>query len=245
MSSQVVEFGIAGYGHAAGCEPESVAGAARAALSRAVLDPNDLDLLVVAAGVPAAWLAGALNVRELQTLRLDGGEGGGEGGGAAAAATGLGIIAGQLVLQPELQTVLFTTANGTGQDPNDAAAVVLRRWHPRGRWLATEQFTAAGIGAGDEHDALVVEVVDRACRRAGVRRADLARLVHLHDPAAIAPVAALAGMPLTSTNAGLDATGPFAALEHYADRDALDPGDLVALTGVVDGSRWYCTLLEM
>ncbi|GAA0706758.1 hypothetical protein Drose_16010 [Dactylosporangium roseum] len=213
MSSPVVEFGIAGYGRAAGTEPEPVAGAARAALARAVLDAADLDLLVVAGHGhgrrrpdPAAGLAGALRVREARTLVL------------TEDATGLGIIAGQLVLQPEVQTVLFTTEADGAEPP---AAVILRRWHPRGRWLATEEFTAAGVAAGDEHDARIVEVVERACRRAGARRVDLARVVHRADP------------------------DPLTVLGRWLDDPALEPGDLVAITGSAGGNRWYCTLVEL
>jgi 3-oxoacyl-[acyl-carrier-protein] synthase-3 len=281
--------------------------AARNALARVALDPADLDLVVVATSeMPeyAYWdssaaLARELKVREKQTLLLT--------EGCASGVTGLGVVAGQLALQPEIQTVLFTAVNRVSEfhrnrmnvnnavHSDGAVAAVLRRGHPRNQWLATEQFTdsdfcdwfrtdyggsvapvpppgwssaTAPTGTervqahfnkdpqqlaafGNQLNARVIEVVDRACERAGVRRADLARFVYINDPDGIADLAEIAGFPLERTNRELatvhghmGAADQLTAYGHYLDNGDLAPGDLVALTGISIGMRWYCTLVR-
>jgi 3-oxoacyl-[acyl-carrier-protein] synthase-3 len=281
--------------------------AARNALARVALDPADLDLVVVATSeMPeyAYWdssaaLARELKVREKQTLLLT--------EGCASGVTGLGIVAGQMALQPEIQTVLFAAVNRVSEfhrnrmnvnnavHSDGAVAAVLRRGHPRNQWLATEQFTdsdfcdwfrtdyggsvapvpppgwssaTAPTGTervqahfnkdpqllaafGNQLNARVLEVVDRACERAGVRRADLARFVYINDPDGIADLAEIAGIPLDHTNRDLatvhghmGAADQLIALGHYLDNGELAPGDLVALTGISIGMRWYCTLVR-
>jgi 3-oxoacyl-[acyl-carrier-protein] synthase-3 len=105
---------------------------------------------------------------------------------------------------------------------------------------------------GNQLNARVIEVVDRACQRAGVRRADLARFIYINDPDGIADLAEIAGIPVARTNRDLatahghmGAADQLTSLGHYLDRDELVPGDLVALTGISIGMRWYCTLIRV
>jgi 3-oxoacyl-[acyl-carrier-protein] synthase-3 len=284
------------------------ADAARAALARAGLDPADVELVVLAnSELPeypywdsSSALARELKIRERQTMLLV--------EGCASGVTGLGMVAGQFLLQPELNTVLFTAVNRVSEfhrnrmnvnnavHSDGAVAVLARRGHRRNRWLATEQFTDSDFcdwfrtdygGAvapvpppdwssatapsgtervqahfrkdprrlrafNDQLNARVIEVIDRACRRAGVRRADLARFVYINDPDGIVDLAELMGLTADRTNADLavvhghmGAADQLTALGTYLDRGELNPGDLVALTGISIGMRWYCTLVQV
>ncbi|MFC3455194.1 3-oxoacyl-[acyl-carrier-protein] synthase III C-terminal domain-containing protein [Amycolatopsis speibonae] len=282
--------------------------ASRDALTRVAVDPADVDLVVLAnselAEYPywdsSAALARELKIRERQTMLLT--------EGCACGVTGLGAVAGQLLLRPELDTVLFTAVNRVSEfhrnrmnvnnavHSDGAVAVVLRRGHGRNEWLATEQFTDSDfcdwfrtdVGGsvtpvappgwssatapsgtervqahfrkdprqlerfGNQLNARVVDVIDRACRRAGVRRADLARFIYLNDPDGIADLASLIDIPLARTNHELaighghmGAADQLVALGTYLDRGELDSGDLVALAGISIGMRWYCTLVRI
>ncbi|MGK4591251.1 3-oxoacyl-[acyl-carrier-protein] synthase III C-terminal domain-containing protein [Amycolatopsis sp. w19] len=282
--------------------------AAGHALARASVDPADVDLVVVAnselAEYPywdsSAALARELKIRERQTMLLT--------EGCACGVTGLGAVAGQLTLQPELGTVLFTAVNRVSEfhrnrmnvnnavHSDGAVSVVLRRGHDRVTWLATEQFTdsdfcdwfrtdvggsvtpvpppgwsSATAPSGTERvqahfrkdprrlahfseqlNTRVVEVIDRACRRAGVRRADLARFVYINDPDGIAELAGLIDIPLAKTNHDLaaehghmGAADQLIAVGTYLDRGELNSGDLVALAGISIGMRWYCTIFRV
>ncbi len=103
----------------------------------------------------------------------------------------------------------------------------------------------------EQLNARVVEVIERACRRAGVRRTDIARLIYINDPDGIADIAEVAGIPVAHTNRDfaaahghMGAADQLAALGHYLDDGTVAPGDLVALTGISIGMRWYCTLVR-
>ncbi len=282
--------------------------AGRDALAKVGLDPADVDLVVLAnSEMPeypywdsSAALARELKIRERQTMLLT--------EGCACGVTGLGAVAGQLLLQPELETVLFTAVNRVSEfhrnrmnvnnavHSDGAVAAVLRRGHGRNRWLATEQFTdsdfcdwfrtdygggvapvpppgwsSATAPSGTERvqahfhkdprqlkqfseqlNSRVIEVIDRACRRAGVNRADLARFIYINDPDGISDIAELTGIPLERTNTDLavahghmGAADQLIALGRYLDRGELNEGDLVALTGISIGMRWYCTLIRV
>ncbi|MEV6907365.1 3-oxoacyl-[acyl-carrier-protein] synthase III C-terminal domain-containing protein [Amycolatopsis sp. NPDC051071] len=282
--------------------------AARDALTRAEVDPADVDLVVLAnselAEYPywdsSAALARELKIRERQTMLLT--------EGCACGVTGLGSVAGQLLLQPELGTVLFTAVNRVSEfhrnrmnvnnavHSDGAVAVVLRRGHDRNEWLATEQFTdsdfcdwfrtdvggsvtpvpppgwsSSTAPSGTERvqahfrkdprqlekfseqlNARVVEVIDRVCRRAGVRRADLARFFYINDPDGIADLATVLDIPLARTNHDLaiehghmGAADQLIALGAHLDDGGLNSGDLVALAGISIGMRWYCTLFRV
>lgn len=307
---RIVRWGFRTFHRAAdGVTPTALAAeAARDALAKVALDPGDLDLVAVATSeMPeytywdsSAALARELKVREKQTLLLN--------EGCACGVTGLGTVAGMFLLQPELHTVLFTAVNRVSEfhrnrmnvnnavHSDGAVAVVLRRGHARGQWLATEQFTDAemcdwfrtdyggsvapvpppgwssatapsGTERVQEHfqrdpqllgafrnqlNSRVLEVIDRACRRAGVRRADLARFIYINDPDGISDIAEVAGIPLERTNLDLaavhghmGAADQLSALGIYLDRGELSPGDLVALAGISIGMRWYCTLVRV
>jgi 3-oxoacyl-[acyl-carrier-protein] synthase-3 len=307
---RVVRWGYHTFHRASdGVTPTALAAdAARTALTRVGLDPADVDLVALANSEMAEYpywdssaaLARELKIRERQTLLLT--------EGCACGVTGLGAVAGQLVLQPELETVLFTAVNRVSEfhrnrmnvnnavHSDGAVAVVLRRGHDRNRWLATEQFTdsdmcdwfrtdyggsvapvpppgwsSATAPSGTERvqahfqkdprqlqefsnqlNSRVIEVVDRACRRAGVHRADLARFIYINDPDGIADLAELIGLPLARTNSDLaiahghmGAADQLTALGMYLDRGELNPGDLVAMTGISIGMRWYCTLVQV
>jgi 3-oxoacyl-[acyl-carrier-protein] synthase III len=212
-------------------------------------------------------------------------------------------------VQPEIDTALFVAVNrvsefhrnrmnvNTAVHSDGAVAAVLRRGHPRNRWLATEQFThpalcdwfrtdyggavapvppagwsSAAAPASTERvhahfgkdprrlrafvDALSarsVEVVERACRRAGVERGDLTHVFALNEPAdAIDAVARPLGIPPERTNVDLSvvhghmgAADQLTTLGQRWDAGTLGPGDLVALTGTSIGMRWYCSLVRV
>jgi 3-oxoacyl-[acyl-carrier-protein] synthase-3 len=283
-------------------------GAARGALTRAGVDPSEVDLVALAVSeLPeypywdsSAALARELGIRERQTLLLT--------EGCACGVTGLGAVAGQLLLQPELDTVLFTAVNRVSEfhrnrmnvnnavHSDGAVAVVLRRGHGRNAWLATEQLTdsdfcdwfrtdyggsvapvpppgwssataESGTQRVQEHfqkdpkqlqafnnllNARVIEVVERACKRAGVSRGDLDRFIYINDPDGITDLAELLGLPLERTNfdmavahGHMGSADQLTALGHYLERGELTAGDLVALTGISIGMRWYCTLVRI
>ncbi|RSN24747.1 3-oxoacyl-ACP synthase [Amycolatopsis sp. WAC 01416] len=307
---RVVQWGYRTFHRAAdGVTSTALAAeASRAALARVAMDPADVDLVVLAnselAEYPywdsSAALARELKIRERQTMLLT--------EGCACGVTGLGAVAGQLALQPELDTVLFTAVNRVSEfhrnrmnvnnavHSDGAVAVVLRRGHDRTTWLATEQFTDSDfcdwfrtdIGGsvtpipppgwssanapsgtervqahfrkdprqlqkfGEQLNARVVEVVERACRRAAVRREDLARFIYINDPDGIADVAGSIDFPLARTNHELasdhghmGAADQLVALGTYLDRGELNSGDLVALAGISIGMRWYCTIFRV
>lgn len=282
--------------------------AGRNALASVGVDTADVDLVVLATSElpeyphwdPSAALARELKIRERQTMLLT--------EGCACGVTGLGAVAGQLLLQPELNTVLFTAVNRVSEfhrnrmnvnnavHSDGAVAVVLRRGHPRNQWLATEQLTDSDFcdwfrtdyggslapvppagwssrtaPSGTERvqahfqkdprqlvafnnllNARVLEVLDRACRRAGVRRAELARFIYINDPDGIVDLAELIGIPLEHTNfdfavehAHMGAADQLSTLGNLLERGALNEGDLVALTGISIGMRWYCTLIRI
>lgn len=283
--------------------------AARDALARLSMSASELDLVVLATSeMPdylywdtSAALARELKIDQIQTLLLN--------EGCASGVTGLGIVAGQLAVQPELRTVLFVAVNRVSEfhrnrmnvnnavHSDGAVAVVLRRGHDRLRWLATEQFTdpdlcdffrcdfggavtpqppagwsTATAPSGLERvlahfekdperlrvfrDALgdrVTEVIERACKRAGVERSELAHVIYINDSAdTIAEVAGPFGLSAEHTNAELaaehghmGAADQLACLGKHLERGDIAAGDLVALSGISIGMRWYCTLVQV
>src|SRR5262249_55980854 len=131
--------------------------ASQQALTGTDLTADDVDLVVVATSeVPeylhwdsSAALARELKVQHKQTLLLN--------EGCACGVTGLGMVAGLMAIQPELDTALFVAVNRVSEfhrnrmnvnnavHSDGAVAAVLRRGHPRNRWLATDQFTDAEL----------------------------------------------------------------------------------------------------
>jgi 3-oxoacyl-[acyl-carrier-protein] synthase-3 len=102
-------------------------------------------------------------------------------------------------------------------------------------------------------DERIREVVDRACERAGVTRAALARVVFLHDNRrAVTSMAAALGVPWERTNAeiGLDvghlgAADQLYSLQRLLADGAVASGDLVGLVGMGRGMHWACTVVEV
>jgi 3-oxoacyl-[acyl-carrier-protein] synthase-3 len=132
---------------------ELAARAARQALERAEMTADQLGYLVYATSDhpeyphwdSSAALARELKTPMMQTLLLN--------EGCASGVTGLGMIAGQLAIQPDLDNVLFVAVNRTSEfhrnrmtvnnavHSDAAVAVILKRGHQDNRWLATAQIT--------------------------------------------------------------------------------------------------------
>lgn len=105
---------------------------------------------------------------------------------------------------------------------------------------------------GELLNARVLEVIDGACRRAGVSRDQLARVIYINDPDGIQDICDVSGIPPERTNADfsvkhghMGAADQLVALGQYLERGELAPGDLVALCGISIGMRWYCTLIQV
>jgi 3-oxoacyl-[acyl-carrier-protein] synthase-3 len=97
------------------------------------------------------------------------------------------------------------------------------------------------------------EVVDAACSRAGVARADLRRVIHFNDNVRqLADLAADFGVPVETTNQkiGLElghvgCADQLLTLQRLLADGELAAGDLVALTSTSSGMHWGCTLLRV
>ncbi|MFD7028435.1 3-oxoacyl-ACP synthase III family protein [Streptomyces sp. NPDC059917] len=98
----------------------------------------------------------------------------------------------------------------------------------------------------------LVEVIEGACRRAGVERTDLDHVIYLNDvPSSIAAVAGPLGIPLERTNAAIapghghmGGADQLISLGLQVESGELNPGDLVALCGISTG-RWCATLIRV
>ncbi|MEU6432357.1 3-oxoacyl-[acyl-carrier-protein] synthase III C-terminal domain-containing protein [Microbispora sp. NPDC046973] len=96
-----------------------------------------------------------------------------------------------------------------------------------------------------------IRVVERACRRAGLRRDEVTHFIYINDPDGISDLAPLLEVPLARTNHALaaahghmGAADQLTALGRLLEQGVVQPGDLVALTGISIGMRWYCTLVR-
>ena len=283
------------------------ADAAQDALARMGMDADDLDLVVLATSeMPeypywdtSAALARELKMQQTQTLLLN--------EGCASGVTGLGMVAGMLAIQPEIETALFVAVNRVSEfhrnrmnvnnavHSDGAVAAIIRRGHDRNRWLSTEQFTDPELcdwfrtdygGAvapvpppewssttapsgtetvqahfqkdpqrlkefGEQVMARNLAVIDGACRRAGVHRDQLARIIYINDPDGIADIAAVSGIPVERMNweratahGHMGAADQLVCYGEHLERGELASGDLVALCGISIGMRWYCTLMR-
>ncbi|MFE7836733.1 3-oxoacyl-[acyl-carrier-protein] synthase III C-terminal domain-containing protein [Streptomyces sp. NPDC057474] len=100
--------------------------------------------------------------------------------------------------------------------------------------------------------ARLVEVIDRACARAGLGRDDIDHLIYLNDSAAsISAVAEPLGVPLERTNAALapdhghmGAADQLLSLALQLERDEVTSGDVVVLCGI-SACRWGATLIAI
>jgi 3-oxoacyl-[acyl-carrier-protein] synthase-3 len=101
-------------------------------------------------------------------------------------------------------------------------------------------------------NARVVEVIERACRRADVSRDEVKHVIYINDaPDAIDDVARPFGVPPERTNAPLavghghmGAADQLTAYGQQLEQGVIVPGDLVALAGISIGMRWYSTLIR-
>jgi 3-oxoacyl-[acyl-carrier-protein] synthase-3 len=101
--------------------------------------------------------------------------------------------------------------------------------------------------------ARVVEAIEGACRRAGRRLDEVAHLIYINDsPEAIEDIGRACGVPVERTNARLAAThghmggaDQLTCLAQHLERGEVQPGDLVALSGISSGMRWYCSLVQI
>jgi len=127
--------------------------ASRDVLKRMDMSTSDVDLLVLAISDmqdylnwdSSAALARKLEMREWQTQLLT--------EGCSSGVTGLTAIAGTMLLQPEVNNVLFVAVNRVSEyhrnrmrvnnavHSDGAVATIVRRGHERNQWLATAQFT--------------------------------------------------------------------------------------------------------
>jgi len=98
-----------------------------------------------------------------------------------------------------------------------------------------------------------VQVLERACGRAGVTPSAVKRVFHLNDNlTALTGLAAALGIPLSRTNADIAVdAGHFGsadqllALEAQLGTGEIASGDIIALTSMGSGMHWSCTLLEI
>jgi 3-oxoacyl-[acyl-carrier-protein] synthase-3 len=102
-------------------------------------------------------------------------------------------------------------------------------------------------------DTRVLDVLQGACKRAGLTLADVSRLILLNDnQPSMRATAKLTGIPLKQTNADLSAVlghiggaDPLVCLNVYRSRGDLQSGEIVALAGMSSGMHWFCTLLQV
>ncbi|MEU8751711.1 3-oxoacyl-ACP synthase III family protein [Streptomyces chartreusis] len=96
-----------------------------------------------------------------------------------------------------------------------------------------------------------LDVIDGACKRAGVGRDEVTHVIYINDPDGIADIAEPLGLPLERTNAEtarahghMGSADQLTALGELIEQGVVAPGDLVALTGISIGMRWYCSLVR-
>lgn len=282
--------------------------AGRAALDRAGLTANDVDLLVFATAElpeylywdPAAACQGRLGARRAEAVLAT--------QACSAGVAAFDIVAGKFATHPEYRVALLIGSHrvcetyrnrmesDTSVSSDGAAAAVLLRDHAACRWLATEVISDGRFAdlvklpgggaarpfsplqqdvgvlpnpfdglveafAGDgrtmiEYSRLVwansVEVIDRACERASVRREDIRYVLHVNEnQKSLARLSDQIGLPMAATNAEIAADhGHFGsadqifALGVLLDDGRVRSGDLVALTSTGNGMHWACTLLR-
>ncbi len=105
----------------------------------------------------------------------------------------------------------------------------------------------------EELNDRVVQVIEGACRRAGIGRDEVTDILYINDsPDAIDDIAARFGVPPERTNAALSVThghmgaaDQIIALGQRLERGELVSGNVVALCGISIGMRWYCSLVRI
>jgi 3-oxoacyl-[acyl-carrier-protein] synthase III len=112
-----------------------------------------------------------------------------------------------------------------------------------------EQFA----GFARQLDERAVRTTERACARIGMKTAELARLILVHDnERAMASLAQAHGVPLHRTNhelstryGHLGAADQLFGLSQHLAAGELTTGDRVALISMGRGMHWACTILEV
>ena len=106
----------------------------------------------------------------------------------------------------------------------------------------------------DERNKLVVEVVNRACKRAGITSKDLTHVMYINDPrpGAIEIISKPLGIPISHTNSEyaknyghMGAADQLISLGLHSQHKKTVPGDIVALCGISTGMQWCCTLIQV
>jgi 3-oxoacyl-[acyl-carrier-protein] synthase-3 len=105
----------------------------------------------------------------------------------------------------------------------------------------------------DVLNARVVQVIEGACRRAGIDRDAVTDILYINDSAdSIDDIARPFGIAPERTNAVLSrshghmgAADQIVALGQRLERGELAAGDVVALCGISIGMRWYCSLVRI
>ncbi|RJQ81247.1 3-oxoacyl-ACP synthase [Pseudonocardiaceae bacterium YIM PH 21723] len=105
----------------------------------------------------------------------------------------------------------------------------------------------------DERIDRIHEVIDRACKRAGLTRDDIDHVLYINDSApGIAAIADPLGIPAERTNAAISpfhghmgAADQLVSLALKKRQDELKPGEIVALCGMSTGMHWCATLIQV
>ena len=111
----------------------------------------------------------------------------------------------------------------------------------------------AALAFGESARERTVDVLRRACGRAGVRPADLSFIIYMNDNiASMTNLAQALDITVEQTNADLamkhghlGAADQIYCLEKYIASGRLSCGDIVALIGISSGMHWVCTLLRI
>jgi 3-oxoacyl-[acyl-carrier-protein] synthase-3 len=283
--------------------------AGRKAIEAAGIVPAELDLVVLAITDIAEYLYWDAAASVAHRLGADGAEAVLLSQACTAGVVSLDALAGKFATHPDYRTALVVAVNRTSETywnrmstqpmvfSDGAAAAVVRRGHPRLRWLVTEVLTdgryadlyrldAGGatlpFGSGEfdeealrardawsvmeffdydaerfeafaaELDDRTCQVVDAACKRVDIERAQLARLIMLSDNSeAMTKLAGRLGLPMERTNlelaleyGHLGAADQLYCLGQYSAENSLVAGDKVALVSRGRGMHWACTILE-
>lgn len=104
-----------------------------------------------------------------------------------------------------------------------------------------------------ERNQRILDVIDNACGRAGISRADIAHVIYINDSAAgIAAIAEPLGLPPHRSNARfapehghMGAADQLTSLGLHLESGDLATGDVVALCGMSTGMHWCATLIQI
>jgi 3-oxoacyl-[acyl-carrier-protein] synthase III len=283
--------------------------AGRRALDRAGLQPDDVDMVVLAMADipeyfywdPAAAAAMKVGTHRAEAILFN--------QACSSGVAAFDIVAGKFATHPEYRVALLVAANrvceaywnrmnsSTAIMSDGAVAAVLVRGHEECVWLGTDVISdgryadfsrlvvggaarpfAAGGAAPEQignpvdlmkdfldNDLRAVigflrfsrernrEIVERACKRAGLPLDAIRHILHLNGTAkALEDYAALFGIPVANTNAEVAAEyGHFGSADQLFAfgqlhlKQQFQPGEVVALTSSGNGMHWACTLVRV